>query len=132
MEREALAERQTMYTRREFGKLTLAGLTIPRMAFAATSIINGVRLGAQTYSFRDLPRTAGGDAVGPLIKAITDCGLSECELWSPQVEPPQPPQGGGERGAGPSPDAARAREALRKWRLETPLEYFRDVKKKFD
>ena len=65
-----------MYTRREFGKLTLAGLAIPRMAFAASSTINGVRLGAQTYSFRDLPRTSDGDAVGPLIKAMTECGLS--------------------------------------------------------
>jgi len=32
-------------------------------------VVNGVRLGAQTYSFRDLPRTAGGDAIDPVIKA---------------------------------------------------------------
>jgi len=108
-----------MYTRREFGKLTLAGLTIPRIALAATSTINGVRLGAQTYSFRDLPRTSDGDAIGPLIKAMTDCGLGECELWSPQVEPQFP--AGGDR-----------RERQRKWRLETPLDHFRNVKKRFD
>jgi sugar phosphate isomerase/epimerase len=119
-----------MYTRREFGKLTLAGLAIPRMAFAATSTINGVHLGAQTYSFRDIPRTPGAaDAVDVVIKALTDCGLSECELFSPQLEPAQPTFGRGQRG---SPEAMKAREDLRKWRVETPLDHFRGVKKKFD
>jgi len=119
-----------MYTRREFGKLTLAGLAIPRTAFAATSTINGVHLGAQTYSFRDIPRTPGAaDAVDVVIKALTDCGLSECELFSPQLEPAQPTFGRGQRG---SPEAMKAREDLRKWRVETPLDHFRGVKKKFD
>lgn len=119
-----------MHTRREFGKLTLAGLAIPRMAFAATSTINGVHLGAQTYSFRDIPRTPGAaDAVDVVIKALTDCGLTECELFSPQLEPAQPSFGRGQRS---SPEAMKAREDLRKWRVETPLDHFRGVKKKFD
>jgi sugar phosphate isomerase/epimerase len=122
-----------MYTRREFGKVTLAGLAIPRMAFAATSTINGVHLGAQTYSFRDIPRTPGAaDAVDVVIKALTDCGLTECELFSPQLEPAQPSFGRGRRGDPPSPEAIKAREDLRKWRVETPLDHFRGVKKKFD
>ena len=33
-----------MYTRREFGKLTLAGLALPRLV-AAADPVNGVRLG---------------------------------------------------------------------------------------
>jgi len=130
-----------MITRREFGKLTLTGLAMARGAEAAaaqatsrapSSIVNGVHLGVQTYSFRDLPRTAGAqDAVDVVIDAMKACGLSECELFSPQVEP-QFPAGRGQRGAPPSPEAIKAREDLRKWRLETPIDHFRDVKKKFD
>ena len=42
------------------------------------------------------------------------------------------PAGRGARGAPPSPEAVKAREDLRKWRLETPLDHFRNVRKKFD
>jgi len=128
-----------MYTRREFGRLALAGMATVRLKADATyepaainSTVNGVRLGAQTYSFRDLPRTQGGDAVDPIIKALVECGIGECELWSPQVEPEFPSGPRGARGAPPSPQAIAARESARKWRLETPLDHFRDVKKKFD
>src|SRR5205823_3807050 len=76
-----------MYTRREFGTMALAGLAVPRFLDAATSaLVNGVRLGVQTYSFRDLPRTPGSDMVDPLIKAMLECELVECELWAPQAE----------------------------------------------
>jgi sugar phosphate isomerase/epimerase len=128
-----------MLTRREFGKLTLAGLTLPawaRPAGAADSTVAGVRLGVQTYSFRELPRPAdAADAVDVVINAMKACELVECELFAPQVEPQfSSGRGGqrGQRGDPPSPEAMKAREDLRKWRLETPLDHFRDVKKKFD
>jgi len=118
----------TMYTRREFGTLALGGFAFAR----GLQPVNGVRLGVQTYSFRDLPRPAdASDSVDVVIKAMTECGLSECELFSPQLEP-QFAAGRGQRGAPPSPEAVKAREDLRKWRLETPLDHFRAVKKKFD
>ena len=63
-----------MYSRRDFGKLTLAALTGPRLA--AGLDFSGVRLGVQTYSFRDLPRQPGGDAVDTIIKAMIECGLA--------------------------------------------------------
>jgi sugar phosphate isomerase/epimerase len=110
-----------MITRRHFGKLTLAALALPRLA--AGQAASGVRLGVQTYSFRELPRTPDGDAIDPVIAAMKACGLTECELFAPQVEPQF------SRGAPPSTDA---REDLRKWRLETPLDHFRGVKKRFD
>ena len=106
--------RTAALTRREFGTLTLAALvTGPR----ARTTVRGVRLGVQTYSFRDLPRTPGaqGDAVDTIIAAMTACGLTECELWAPQVEPQFP-----------------ARDDLRRWRVETPLEHFHAIKRKFD
>ena len=116
-----------MYTRREFGHLTLAGLALPLFGGLADSRVGGVRLGVQTYSFRDLPRAAGSDAVDAVIRAMTECGLSECELFAPQVEP----QFGAGRGGGARGGSPEAREALRTWRLETPLAHFRDIAKKF-
>src|SRR5438552_768560 len=60
-----------MYSRREFGKLTLAALALPRTLTAAVdSKVKGVRFGVQTYSFRDLPRPEGGDAVDVMIQAM--------------------------------------------------------------
>ncbi|PYQ46194.1 MAG: sugar phosphate isomerase/epimerase [Acidobacteria bacterium] len=105
-----------MYSRREFGKLTLAALALPRTLTAAVdSKVKGVRFGVQTYSFRDLPRPEGGDAVDVIIQAMTACGLGECELWSPQLEP-----------------AKKTREELRAWRLTTPLDHFAGIRQKFD
>src|SRR5262245_54801337 len=121
-----------MITRREFGQLALASLALPR--FASAQVVGGVHLGVQTYSYRDLPRPAGGDAVDVIIASMKSNGLTECELWAPQVEPqfPTGARGGrGERGAPPSPEAIKAREDTRKWRLETPLSHFTDVAKKF-
>jgi sugar phosphate isomerase/epimerase len=103
-----------MFTRREFGTATLGAFAgLGRLQPDATS--SGVRLGVQTYSFRDVPRTAEGDMIEPLIRAMVACGFTECELWAPQVEPPR-----------------RSREELRTWRLQTPIAYFRAVKQKFD
>jgi sugar phosphate isomerase/epimerase len=104
-----------MLTRREFGMLAATGLGLKWNAVFAQPATASVRLGVQTYSFRDIPRGADGDGVGPLIAAMTACGLKECELWAPQVEP-----------------AGLSREAIRAWRLETPLDHFRSVKSRFD
>jgi len=123
-----------MITRREFGTLALAGLTMPRLVDAAAdSTFNGVRIGVQTYSFRDLPRPAGAaDAIDVVINAMKASGLGECELFAPQVEPQFAPGARGARGGPPSPAAVKAREDLRKWRLETSLDHFKSVRKKFD
>jgi len=110
-------------SRREFGLIT-AGAFIPQ-------VVGGVRLGAQSYSFRDLPRTPGGDAVDPVIRAFKECELVECELFAPQVEPQFNSGARGRRGDPPSPEAIKARENMRAWRLETPLDHFREVGEKF-
>jgi sugar phosphate isomerase/epimerase len=130
----------TAYTRREFGQLTLAGLAMagrpkrrPLHAAGASSTVNGVHLGVQTYSFRDLPRPSGADdSVDVVIKAMTEAGLTECELFSPHIEPQFSAGARGQRGAPPPPEAVKAREDLRRWRIETPIDHFRGVKKKFD
>ena len=128
-----------MLTRREFGKLALAaGLVRLRPdttveGAAIDSKINGVRLGAQTYSFRELPRPAGAaDSVDVILNAMKAAGIGECELFAPQIEPQFPSGARGARGGPPSPEAVAARESLRKWRVTTPLDHFRGIKKKFD
>src|SRR5580765_846807 len=98
--------------RREFIQLAAA---MPMFA-KIDSVVSGVRLGTITYSFRDLPRTPGAsDAIDVMIKALTECGIGEIELFSPHAEPAQ-----------------RSREQLREWRLSTPLDHFKQVRKQFD
>ncbi len=130
-----------MLTRREFAVLAASGLVTVRLkadttedtGAAISSTVNGVRIGAQTYSFRDLPRPAGAtDSAEVVIKALTAAGLTECELFSPQLEPQFGSGARGARGAPPSPEAVKAREDLRKWRLEGSLDHFKNARKKFD
>jgi sugar phosphate isomerase/epimerase len=116
-----------MYTRREFGLLALSSLALPALSRAQT--VAGVRLGVQTYSLRELPRAPGSDLVEPLIKGMTECGFTECELWAPQIEPASP----FERGTKPTPEQTqKVRQDLRRWRIETPLEHFQTIRKKFE
>jgi sugar phosphate isomerase/epimerase len=119
-----------MYTRREFGVLAVGALALPRALSAAPSIVGGVRLGVQTYSFREMPRPEGGDMVDVVIAAMTECGLTECELFAPHIEPRMGTGRG--RPAPDSPEAQKARADLRAWRLTTPLDHFRAIRKKFD
>ncbi len=142
-----------MFTRREFGKLTMAGLPLVGMPLTlafAQGKVSGVRIGIQSYSFRNLELDAA-------IAAMKDIGIGECELFSGHVEPrmaPPPGMGGGQRppqgappaggppgqGQGPTPEqreamreAARKRaEEVRKWRLSVSMDHFKDVRKKFD
>jgi len=105
--------------------MTVAGLALPVRALADT-IVGGVRIGVQTYSFRELARTPGGDATAAIIAAMTNTGLTECELFAPQIEPAS----GLGRGA-TADERQKAREAVRRWRLETPLDHFRGIRKQF-
>jgi len=113
-----------MLTRREFGALALSSVALP--AFVRAQTVGGVRLGVQTYSFRELPRAPGSDLVDPIIAAMKACELTECELWAPQIEPVSA------FGRGATPEQTRsAREALRAWRVGTPLDHFRAIGRKF-
>src|SRR5271169_4905386 len=132
-----------MYTRRDFGKIALAALPVASALAKINSKVNGVQLGVQTYSFRDLPPEGIVDAV---IKAMTEIGLGECEVFASHFEPAQPRigrgpggPGGGGRGRGTTPPdpavvAARekARNDLREWRTTVSMDHFKNLKKKFD
>ena len=104
-----------MLTRREFTTLALSTLAWPKLLAQTANSAGGVTLGAQTYSFRQMTRPPDGDMSDVIIKAFTECGLHDCELWSPMLEP-----------------AKVEREALRRWRIETPLDHFAAIRKRFD
>jgi sugar phosphate isomerase/epimerase len=112
----------TTYTRREFGGLVLSGLAAAPLVGlaaaqkAASSRIAGVRVGTQSYSFRDR-------SLDDAIAAMSSIGLSYCELWS----------GHGERGVVVVPQGGNRREATRAWRLGPgALDHFRTIRGKFD
>jgi len=107
-------------SRREWHGLVVGGL-IARpfagllMAQASSSTIAGVRIGAQSYSFRDRP-------LSELIAGMSAVGLAFCELWQGHTEP---------KTFDGATNAAASREALRKWRLSVPLDEFRATRDKF-
>ena len=110
----------SVYTRRDFGKIAMAGLPLGAALAKINSTVSGVQLGVQSYSFRDRPLDAA-------IQAIVEDGIGECEMYSPHIELgglPRP-QGSGGRGAA-------NREELRKWRLTVPMDEIKAVRKKFD
>lgn len=96
-----------MLTRRELHRMAVAALPAGLLAAKADSRIRGVPIGAQSYSFRDR-------SLDEAIEAMKKIGLTYCELWQGHVEP---------RGL--------SREELRKWRLQTPLSVFEEVREKF-
>ena len=100
------------YTRREFGKLALAGLPAAAVlgrsdslfgAFAQAkpnSLINGVQIGTITYSYRSMP----DQSAEATLKYVLDSGISAIELMGGPVESfagaPTSGRGGG-AGRGP-------------------------------
>jgi sugar phosphate isomerase/epimerase len=142
------------YTRRDFAKLTFAGVpasllvaNLPVSAFAQiNSRINGVQIGAITYSFRSM-------SAPDIIKAYVDIGLGEMELMSNHAEqlagaPASAPRttgasarqapggdSGGRRGAlTPEQQAERdaAAKALRDWRMAATEATFTPVRKRIE
>jgi len=100
-------------SRREFvSSLTMAaGALATSTGFvwaqkAASSVVAGVQLGIQTYSFRDRP-------FDQAIAAMVEVGINSCELWQGHLEPQN-----------------LDRQALRKWRLETPLGLYKEAGQK--
>ena len=97
-----------MYSRRDLGKLALAGLPLAASAAARpNSKVKGVMIGAVTYSFRDRN-------LDEMLKAMNEVGLSYAEMWQGHAEP------------------KLSKEELRKWRMEVSLDEFKKIRKKID
>ena len=133
------------YSRRDFGRLALAGLPAAAMwkAFPALTLealekinskIGGVTIGAITYSFRSIQDPK------EIIKAYQTIGLGEMELMSNHAEAlagMPSGGGGGRRGGTPStPEQLAAREAALKataeWRQSAGEAAFKPVRKMID
>lgn len=97
------------YTRRDFGRIALAAVPLMRTA-------GGITIGVQTYSYRALP-AVGPDQSQSIIQALKTDDAGEVELFSPGIEP--------------TPGPAFNRDALRQWRLTTPMDFFSGVAKRF-
>jgi len=177
-----------MYSRREFGHVVMAGLPLSLLLGKINATVDGVRIGAITYSYNDMPMIAGQDHVDMVIQDCQASGVGLIELMCNHVEPvteyqmqqaaaraarlaaaataagpatgvapataPGPGAAGATTGPGAglgaapggaaarggaaggrgqqSPEALKAREELRQWRLSTPMSHFAGIKKKFD
>jgi sugar phosphate isomerase/epimerase len=96
------------YTRRDFGKIALAAVPLARGYAAINSKIDGVQIGAITYSFNSI--ASDPEAI---IKAMAEIGLGEAELMSNHCEglagaPAMPSFGRGGGGGGRGRGAAGA------------------------
>ena len=115
-------------TRRQFSRAALTGLALPALTgrWASASPVSGVRLGVQTYSFREIAKPGGTDSVDIIIGAMKSCGLDECELWSPQIELAAPAAR-----TGTAAEQQKAREGMRPWRMSTCRDYYDHVRQSF-
>ncbi|MEZ5400355.1 MAG: sugar phosphate isomerase/epimerase [Bryobacteraceae bacterium] len=95
-------------TRRHFAASTLAA-ALPLEA-KIDPYVKGVRLGVQSYSFRDRPLDAA-------IAAMKEIGIGCVEMWSGHAEPSF---------------KRDQRDDLRKWRTTVDLAEFTKIRKKFD
>lgn len=171
-----------MYSRRDFGKAALAGLSLSMLRVSpvhadakSDATVKGVKLGAITGAYGPFTTEPGKDVVDVVIQQSIAVGAGHVELVNSLIEPPMggvcaapgrgpgvpvagaPPAGGpgvaggpgaggpGGRGGGSGPCGvggqvpnvipdgyAAARDGLRQWRLNAPLDRFREIRKKFD
>ena len=132
------------YTGREVTKLALAALPaslLVRSALAQgkpNSPINGVRVGAITYSYRTMP----DQSAEAILRYVLDSGISQIEFMGAPVElfagAPQAPQASGGRrgGQAPTPEQQAAqREAadkLKAWRTSVSMDRFKALRKMYN
>ncbi|MBV6431149.1 MAG: hypothetical protein IANPNBLG_01271 [Bryobacteraceae bacterium] len=94
-----------MLSRRAFTQTVLGA------AAAESSRIQGVKIGVQSYSFRDR-------LLDEAILGMREVGISYCELWQGHVEPT-------------GIHNRMRRDELRMWRKTVSIDHFREVRTKF-
>ena len=93
-------------TRRDFAKLAAAVPLAGSLYAKINSKIDGVMIGAQTYSFRDL-------SMDDCINGMKNIGLGYAEFWIDKIEP-------------------RDGAQLNAWRSNPPMDEIKTVRKKFE
>jgi sugar phosphate isomerase/epimerase len=157
--------RESLLSRREMLALALASAASlaceGRTALAAPgpqgSVIHGVKIGAQTSSFHEIP-IDGGDHADLVVADLEACGLYTCELFGGDIQastyvsvrPPiddcprpeigcAPGKGGSDRnafawefGQRRGEDLINTREAIRVFLESRPTKYFEAIRRRFD
>ncbi|MEP6716751.1 MAG: hypothetical protein ABJC09_14365 [Terriglobia bacterium] len=94
------------------------------------SVVSGVQFGLQSYIFTGigLPQDSLVDVV---IASMVECGLGECDLYAPLVEPG--PLWDRVRAAGANAaERAQARAELTAWRASVSLDHYRPLRRRFE
>jgi len=117
-----------MWTRREFGKLALAGAagsvcgtsvlkSIVSAAERPNSLINGVQIGTITYSYRSMP----DQSAEATLRYIVDSGINAIELMNGPAESYAGAPSGRGDGAG-----------LKQWRLSVSMDKYKALRKMYN
>jgi len=117
-----------MWTRRDFGKLALAGAagsvcgtsvlnSIVTAAERPNSLINGVQIGTITYSYRSMP----DQSAEATLRYIVDSGINAIELMN----------GPAESYAG-APSGRAAAPQLKQWRLSVSMDKYKALRKMYN
>jgi hypothetical protein len=133
----------TAVSRREFGKIVMAGAPLAAALHTRVSAAGQVPLGVSTLSFREFPRVTGADNVDDVIRALKAIGTRQIELALANVEP-APPSVASFVGGTPAypvrvvltPEQIAStnkfyRADLRTWRGEAGLSFFEEAGAKF-
>lgn len=146
-------------TRREFGRLALAAVPAALVGDRASagllraqarpdSLVDGVQIGAITYSYRSMP----DQSAEATLRYIVESGISAVELMGGPIEAyadapalPRPPGGpggaggpggGGGRRTPPTPEQRAAREqhaaALKAWRMSQSMDRFKALRRMYN
>lgn len=126
-------------SRREWSKLAFGGVAVtafsslsslspslaqslstrsPTARLKTKSIVNGVTIGAQSYSFRDR-------SLDDMLAGMVEVGISSCELWQGHLEPKELLQ------KIYLANDKNAEAEIRKFRLSTPLSEYIKIRDKF-
>lgn len=133
------------YTRRDMGKLALTAvpaLVLTHQPLAAlaqaarkpNSVVNGVNIGAISYSYRTMP----DQSAEAILRYILDSGISQVEMMGAAVEAfagaPQPARGGRRGAQSPGQQAAQreAAENLRVWRTSVSMDRFKQLRRMYN
>jgi sugar phosphate isomerase/epimerase len=128
-----------MFSRRDFGKMAFLPVST-MLAKKIDSAVDGVQFGLQSYIFSGIGLPHDG-ILDLAIKSMVECGLGECDLYAPLVEPAPlweriragaPARPGDQVSAQAAAAKAQAREELAKWRMTVSLDHFRAIRNKFD
>ena len=120
-----------MITRRDFTRAALGAAPLAAALANIDSKVHGVQFGLVTYVF-SLPGSGPRATVlDTVIQTMVDCGLGECEAFSPLLEPGDLSEKSRSQTAS-AEERTQARDELTKWRASVGVDYYEGIRKKFN